>query len=43
VNNYLVYDIDGLRNAMGKLKTGDAVALLIERGGQLLYVAFELP
>ena len=43
VNNNLVYDIDGLRNAMGKLKTGDAVALLIERGGQLLYVAFELP
>ncbi|MFL6450267.1 MAG: trypsin-like peptidase domain-containing protein [Bryobacteraceae bacterium] len=43
VNNDLVYDIDGLRAAMGKLKAGDAVALLIERSEQLLYVAFELP
>ena len=36
-------DIDGLRAAMEKLKTGDAVALLIERNDQLLYVTFELP
>jgi S1-C subfamily serine protease len=43
VNNDFVYDIDGLRAAMGKFKTGDAVALLIERNEQLLYVAFELP
>ncbi len=43
VNNDLVYDIDGLRTAMGKMKTGDAVALLIERNEQLLYVTFELP
>jgi S1-C subfamily serine protease len=43
VNNDLVFDIDGLRAAMGKLKTGDAVALLVERGEQLLYVAFEVP
>lgn len=43
VNNDLVYDIDGLRAAMSKLKTGDAVALLIERNDQLLYVTFELP
>ncbi len=43
VNNDFVYDIDGLRNAMSKFKTGDAVALLVERSDQLLYVAFELP
>ena len=43
VNNDFVYNVDGLRAAMSKFKTGDPVALLIERGEQLLYVAFELP
>lgn len=43
VNNDLVFDIGGLRAAMTKLKGGDPVALLIERGGQLLYVTFESP
>jgi serine protease Do len=43
VNNDFVYDLGGLRAAMSKFKTGDAVALLVERGEQLLYVAFELP
>jgi S1-C subfamily serine protease len=43
VNNDFVHNIDGLRAAMGKFKSGDPVALLIERGEQLLYVAFELP
>jgi serine protease Do len=43
VNNDFVYDVDGLRGAMSKFKTGDAVALLVERSEQLLYVAFEMP
>jgi len=43
VNNDFVYNVDGLKAAMSKFKTGDPVALLIERGEQLLYVAFELP
>ncbi|MFL6415193.1 MAG: trypsin-like peptidase domain-containing protein [Bryobacteraceae bacterium] len=43
VNNDFVYDIDGLRAAMSKFKTGDPVALLVERSEQLLYVAFEAP
>jgi serine protease Do len=43
VNNNFIYDLDGLKTAVKQFKTGDAVALLVERSEQLLYVAFELP
>lgn len=43
VNGDFVYNIDALKNAIGKGKPGDPMALLIERQGQLQYVAFEIP
>jgi serine protease Do len=42
VNGNSVLNVEALRSAVAELKPGDAVALLIERGGKLLYVAFEM-
>jgi Cu/Ag efflux protein CusF len=36
-------NVNELKTALSRLKSGDAVALLIERSGQLQYVTFELP
>jgi serine protease Do len=41
INGDFVLSVDALKSAVARLKTGDPVALLIERGGQLLYVTFE--
>ncbi len=41
LNGAKVDSLDGLRAAVGRLKTGDAVALHIERDGVLMFVAFE--
>jgi serine protease Do len=41
LNGAKVDSLDGLRAAIGRFKTGDAVALQIERGGVLMFVAFE--
>lgn len=38
VNGDFVYDMDGLKAALAQFKSGDAVALLIERSGHLQYV-----
>ncbi len=40
MNGATVTTLDGLREALAKEKPGDAVALQIERYGQLVYVAF---
>ena len=42
VNRTPVTTVDSLRDAMSKLKSGDPVALQIEREGQLRYLAFDL-
>ena len=42
VNGNFVLSVDALRSAVAQLKQGDPVALLIERGGKLLYVAFAM-
>ncbi len=42
VNGNFVISVDALRTAVAQLKPGDPVALLIERGGKLQYVAFEM-
>ena len=34
--------VEGLRTAASKLKPGDPVVLLVERQGELLYLAAEL-
>jgi hypothetical protein len=34
--------LEGLREALAKQKAGDAVALQVERYGQLIYVSFSL-
>jgi S1-C subfamily serine protease len=41
INGDFVLSVDALKSAVARLKTGDPVALLNERGGQLLYVTFE--
>jgi serine protease Do len=43
VNGDFIVDVDMLKAAIGRVKPGDPVALLIERSGQLQYVAFEIP
>ena len=40
MNGATITTLDGLREALAKLKPGDAVALQIERYGQLIYVSF---
>lgn len=42
VNKELVGSVEGLRTAASKLKPGDPVVLLVERQGELLYLAAEL-
>ena len=42
VNNRPVDTVDNLRSALSQLKSGDSVALQIERQGKLQFVAFEL-
>jgi hypothetical protein len=34
--------MDGLRAALAKQKAGDAIALQVERYGQLIYISFSL-
>jgi serine protease Do len=43
VNGKLVYSMDDLRTGLTGLNSGDPVALLTERDGELSYVSFELP
>jgi serine protease Do len=43
VNGDFVVNVDDLKSAIGRFSSGDPVALLIERSGQLQYVAFEIP
>lgn len=40
LNGTSITTLAGLRDGLAKLKPGDAVALLIERFGQLIYVSF---
>jgi S1-C subfamily serine protease len=42
LNGDFIYTVEALKSALGALKAGDPVAILIERHGQLQYVAFEL-
>jgi len=42
VNGTPITTLAGLRETLAKLKTGDAVALQLERFGQLIYVSFAL-
>ncbi|MBS1875691.1 MAG: trypsin-like peptidase domain-containing protein [Acidobacteria bacterium] len=42
LNGNRINTIDELRNALAAKSAGDAVALLVERAGQLQYVAFEI-
>ena len=42
LNGTPITSLAGLRDAMSKLKSGDAVALFVERSGQLVYVSFLL-
>lgn len=40
LNGTTITTLDGLREGLAKLKSGDAIALQIERYGQLIYVSF---
>jgi serine protease Do len=42
INNRPVDSVDNLRSALTQLKSGDSVALQVERQGKLQFVAFEL-
>ena len=42
INGTPITTLAELRDALSKLKPGDAVALLVERYGQLIYVSFSL-
>ncbi len=42
LNGNDIISLDGLRQALDKLKTGDPVVLQIERQGTLMYLAFEM-
>jgi serine protease Do len=42
LNGTPITTLAGLRESLAKLKSGDAVALLVERYGQLIYVSFSL-
>jgi serine protease Do len=42
LNGTTITTLDGLRAALAKQKTGDAIALQVERYGQLIYISFSL-
>jgi serine protease Do len=42
LNRIDIISLDGLRQALDKLKTGDSVVLQIERQGRLMYLAFDM-
>jgi S1-C subfamily serine protease len=42
VNHQRVRDLDDLRALTGQYHSGDAVVALVQRGGQMRFVAFEL-
>ena len=42
VNHQRVRDLDDLRALTGQYNSGDAVVVLVQRGGQMRFVAFEL-
>jgi S1-C subfamily serine protease len=42
INNRPVDTVDNLRSALSQLKSGESVALQIERAGKLQFVSFEL-
>ncbi len=42
LNGTTITTLEGLRAALAKQKTGDAVALQVERYGQLIYISFSL-
>jgi S1-C subfamily serine protease len=42
VNNRPVDTVDNLRSALSQLKSGDSVAMQVERKGKLQFVAFEM-
>jgi serine protease Do len=41
-NRAPIRNMDDLRNAFGKMKPGDPVALQVERGGKLTFLTFEM-
>jgi serine protease Do len=43
VNGKSVFSVEDLKSALAAVRSGDAVALLVERAGQLSYLAFNLP
>ncbi len=42
LNNDFVFSVEALNSALANVKPGSSIALLIERHGQLQYVAFEI-
>ena len=42
VNRVSIKDVDALRSEIGKIRRGDSIVCQIERGGQLMFFAFEL-
>jgi serine protease Do len=42
VNGITIRSVEGLRDALDKIKPGTAVALQVERDGQLQFVEFEM-
>jgi S1-C subfamily serine protease len=42
LNRIDIISLDGLRQALDKLKTGDSVVMQIERQGRLMYLAFDM-
>jgi S1-C subfamily serine protease len=42
INNRPVDTVDNLRSALSQMKSGDSVALQVERQGKLQFVSFEL-
>jgi S1-C subfamily serine protease len=43
LNREAVRDIAGLKAAIAKLHSGDPVVIQLQRQGQLMFVAFEMP
>ena len=43
VNGRSVYSVDDLRTQLATFRHGDPIAMQVERSGQWMYVAFELP
>jgi S1-C subfamily serine protease len=43
LNGKAVRDISGLKAAIAKLHSGDPVVVQLQRQGQLIFVAFEMP